>query len=33
MIAADRHVRSLTDDYFDLGEKEAEFQKKEAFSA
>lgn len=32
MIAADRHVRSLTDDYFDLGEKEVEIQKKEAFS-
>lgn len=32
MIAADRHVRSKTDDYFDLGEKEAEFQKFQAFS-
>ncbi|MED1876059.1 N-6 DNA methylase [Brevibacillus borstelensis] len=32
MIAADRHVRSKTDDYFDLGEKEAEFQKHEAFT-
>jgi type I restriction enzyme M protein len=32
MIAADRHVREQTDDYFDLGEKEAEFQKHNAFS-
>lgn len=32
MIAADRHVRSKTDDYFDLGEKEAEFQKNQAFT-
>lgn len=32
MIAADRHVRSMTDDYFDLGEKEAEFQKYQAFT-
>lgn len=32
MIAADRHVRQQTDDYFDLGEKEAEFQKYKAFS-
>ncbi|WP_159887241.1 class I SAM-dependent DNA methyltransferase [Paenibacillus puerhi] len=32
MIAADRHVRSKTDDYFDLGEWEAEFQKNEAFT-
>ncbi|MGO4730276.1 N-6 DNA methylase [Paenibacillus sp. 2KB_22] len=32
MIAADRHVRSNTDDYFDLPEKTAEFQKKQAFS-
>ncbi|MGX6443571.1 N-6 DNA methylase [Neobacillus sp. K501] len=32
MIAADRHVREMTDDYFDLGEKEAEFQKYKAFS-
>ncbi|WP_078578476.1 class I SAM-dependent DNA methyltransferase [Salipaludibacillus agaradhaerens] len=32
MIAADRHVREQTDDYFDLGEKEAEFQKHQAFS-
>ncbi|WP_214630767.1 N-6 DNA methylase [Paenibacillus agaridevorans] len=32
MIAADRHVRSKTDDYFDLGEKEADFQKHQAFT-
>ncbi|OPG99370.1 SAM-dependent methyltransferase [Chryseobacterium mucoviscidosis] len=32
MIAADRHVRSNTDDYFDLPEKVAEFQKKQAFT-
>ena len=32
MIAADAYVKSLTDDYCDLGEKEAEFQVKEAFS-
>ncbi len=32
MIAGDRHVRDQTDDYFDLGEKEAEFQKYKAFS-
>lgn len=32
MIAADRHVRGQTDDYFDLGEKEAEFQKFKAFT-
>jgi type I restriction enzyme M protein len=32
MIAADRHVREQTDDYFDLGEKEAEFQKFKAFT-
>ncbi|PTL38111.1 N-6 DNA methylase [Alkalicoccus saliphilus] len=32
MIAADRYVREQTDDYFDLGEKEAEFQKKQAFT-
>jgi type I restriction enzyme M protein len=32
MIAADSHVRSKTDDYFDLGEKEAEFQKYQAFT-
>ena len=32
MIAADAYVKSLTDDYCDLNEKEAEFQVKEAFS-
>ncbi|MCF6409005.1 N-6 DNA methylase [Pseudalkalibacillus salsuginis] len=32
MIAADRHVREQTDDYFDLGEKESEFQKYKAFT-
>jgi type I restriction enzyme M protein len=32
MIAADRHIRSKTDDYFDLGEKEAEFQRNKAFT-
>ncbi len=32
MIAADAFVKSLTDDYCDLTEKEAEFQVKEAFS-
>lgn len=32
MIAADRHVRSKTDDYFDLGEKDAEFQRNKAFT-
>ncbi|MBX0359160.1 N-6 DNA methylase [Halobacillus sp. Nhm2S1] len=32
MIAADTHIRSKTDDYFDLGEKEAEFQRTEAFT-
>ncbi len=32
MIAADRHIRQKTDDYFDLGEKEAEFQKYKAYS-
>lgn len=32
MIAADSHIRSKTDDYFDLSEKEAEFQRKEAFT-
>lgn len=32
MIAADRHVRSKTDDYFDLSQKEAEFQKQQAFT-
>lgn len=32
MIAADRHIKNKTDNLFDLGEKEAEFQRKEAFS-
>lgn len=32
MIAADRHVRSKTDDYFDLSEIEAKFQTYEAFT-
>lgn len=32
MIAADSHVREKTDDYFDLGEQEAEFQKHKAFT-
>ncbi|ACB85559.1 type I restriction-modification system subunit M [Natranaerobius thermophilus] len=32
MIAADRHVRKKTDDYFSLSQKEAEFQVKEAFT-
>ncbi|MBH9968637.1 N-6 DNA methylase [[Bacillus] enclensis] len=31
MIAADSHVRSETDDYFDLSEDEVEFQKYKAF--
>lgn len=31
MIAADRYLKSKTDDYFDLDPQEAEFQKKEAF--
>lgn len=31
MIAADRHVRSKTDDYFDLSQDEIEFQKYKAF--
>jgi type I restriction enzyme M protein len=31
MIAADAHVRSKTDDYFDLSEEEVEFQKYKAF--
>ncbi|KPC75936.1 SAM-dependent methyltransferase [Thermoactinomyces vulgaris] len=31
MIAADRHVRSQTDDYFDLSQDEIEFQKYKAF--
>lgn len=32
MIAADRHVRNKTDDYFDLSQDENEFQKSKAFS-
>ncbi len=32
MIAADTHVRSKTDDYFDLSEKQAEFQRNQAFT-
>lgn len=32
MIAADRHVRKKTDDYFDLSKEEAEFQRTKAFS-
>ncbi|KJE26639.1 N-6 DNA Methylase family protein [Geobacillus kaustophilus] len=32
MIAASRHVRAKTDDYFDLSEEEIRFQKYEAFS-
>lgn len=32
MIAADRHVRAKTMDYFDLGEKETDFQREEAFT-
>jgi type I restriction enzyme M protein len=32
MIAADHYLRDKTDDYFDLGEKEAEFQKYTAFT-
>ncbi|WP_199427073.1 class I SAM-dependent DNA methyltransferase [Thermaerobacillus caldiproteolyticus] len=32
MIAADRHVREQTDDYFDLSQEEIEFQKYKAFS-
>jgi type I restriction enzyme M protein len=32
MIAADHYLREKTDDYFDLGEKEAEFQKYRAFT-
>ncbi|GAB2536108.1 class I SAM-dependent DNA methyltransferase [Gracilibacillus alcaliphilus] len=31
MIAADRHVRKQTDDYFDLAEAQIEFQKNKAF--
>ncbi|CAI8834337.1 type I restriction enzyme EcoKI methyltransferase component [Brevibacillus sp. IT-7CA2] len=32
MIAADAHVRSKTDDYWDLEDKKIDFQKKQAFS-
>lgn len=32
MIAADSYIRGKTDDYFDLSEKEAEFQRNEAFT-
>jgi type I restriction enzyme M protein len=32
MIAADRYLKSKTDDYFDLDPQQAEFQRKEAFS-
>lgn len=32
MIAADRYIREKTDDYFELGQLEAEFQKYKAFS-
>jgi len=32
MIAADQHVREKTDDYFDLGEQEAGFQRNKAFT-
>lgn len=32
MIAADRYVKSQTDDYFDLDSDEEEFQRKEAFT-
>ncbi|KEZ47166.1 class I SAM-dependent DNA methyltransferase [Metabacillus indicus] len=32
MIAADRYLKIKTDDYFDLDPKDAEFQKKEAFT-
>ncbi|NGQ93567.1 N-6 DNA methylase [Brevibacillus sp. SYP-B805] len=32
MIAADRHVREKTNDYYDLSDREAEFQRKEAFT-
>lgn len=32
MIAADHYVRQQTDDYFDLAQDDAEFQKKQAFS-
>lgn len=32
MIAADSHIRSKTDEYFELSQKEAEFQRNEAFT-
>ncbi len=32
MIAADRHVKAKTDDYFSLSEREAKFQREEAFT-
>jgi type I restriction enzyme M protein len=32
MIAADHYLRSKTDDYFDLSQQQAEFQRREAFS-
>jgi type I restriction enzyme M protein len=32
MIAADAHVKAKTDDYFDLSEKEANFQRTQAFT-
>lgn len=32
MIAADRHVKEKTDDYFDLSPKQTEFQRKKAFT-
>ncbi|MGD6803936.1 N-6 DNA methylase [Rossellomorea aquimaris] len=32
MIAADQYLKNKTDDYFDLDPKDAEFQKKEAFT-
>lgn len=32
MIAADQHIKNKNNDLFDLGEKEQEFQKKEAFT-
>lgn len=32
MIAANNHIKAQTDDYFDLGQQEAEFQRNEAFT-
>jgi type I restriction enzyme M protein len=32
MIAADRHIKNLTDDYFDLSPEQQAFQKKKAFT-